>query len=143
MSIVAWDGKTIAADRQCTAGDLMLRATKIRRINNGDILAWTGTLENGMTLADWYERGADQKLWPTFQASDSWCRLIVVSKGRAYSYEQLPVKQLVEDRFAAWGSGRDLAMGALAMGATAVEAVKVASRFSSTCGMGVESFKVR
>lgn len=143
MSVVAFDGITIAADRQCSAGDLILRTTKIRRLSSGDVLAWTGTLENGLTLADWYEKGADPKLWPTFQASDSWCRLILVSKGRAYSYEQLPVKQLVEDRFAAWGSGRDLAMGALAMGATAVEAVKVASRLSSSCGLGVESFRVK
>ena len=143
MTVVVWDGKIIAADKQASQGDLKSLTTKIRRSGGGDILAWTGACENGMALADWYERGADSKEWPVFQKdAESWCRLIVASGGKVFTYEQLPVKQFVEEPFAAWGSGRDYALGALAMGANAVKAVKVASEFSTSCGLGVDSFKV-
>lgn len=143
MSVLAWDGKTLAADRQCSTGDLASRCTKIRRLPNGDLVAWTGGIENGLALADWYEKGADPKHWPNFQGTDNWCRLVVVRKGKVFTYETQPVPVPVEDRFHAWGSGRDFAMGALAMGADAVRAVKVASGLSITCGFGVNSFGVR
>ncbi len=144
MSVVAWDGKTLAADRQGTQGDLVLLACKIRRLPNNDVVAWTGEIERGLALAQWYEAGADPSRFPSFQGSENWTRLIVVpAKGRPFIFEQLPFRQTVLDRMAAWGSGRDFALGAMAMGATAERAVKVASRFASSCGFGVQSFRVR
>jgi|ERR1035437_4350763 ATP-dependent protease HslVU (ClpYQ) peptidase subunit len=143
MSVVAFDGIHIAADRQGTSGEYINRSTKIRRLLNGDVIAWTGTSENGLAVAQWYEAGADPALWPASQKGEDWSRLIVVSKGRVFTYEQLPIKRLIEDRFSAWGSGRDFALGALANGASAVEAVKVASKLSASCGMGFNSFRVR
>lgn len=144
MSVVAWDGKTIAADRQMTAGSLILRTSKIRRLLNGDIVAWTGAMENGMAVAQWYEAGADPARWPESQKGEDWSRLVVIpAKGRPFLFEQLPIKQVIQDGRAAWGSGRDFAMGAMEMGASAVEAVKVAARLCTTCGMGVDSFRVR
>lgn len=38
-----------------------------------------------------------------------------------------------------FGSGRDFALGALAMGASAYEAVKAAITFDITCGIGVDT----
>lgn len=143
MSIVAWDGKTIAADRQGSAGDLRFRTSKIWTLNNGDIVAFTGAIENGMAVAQWYENGADTAAWPASQKGEDWSRLIVVSHGKVFVFEQLPIKQAVLDRMAAWGSGRDFALGAMAMGATAEQAVKIASRFASSCGLGVQAFRVR
>lgn len=144
MSIVAWDGRTIAADRQMTAGNLILTTHKIRKLPNGDIVAWTGITENGLAVAEWYEKGADPALWPASQKGEDWSRLIVVPKrGRPFTYEQLPVKQIVHDRRAAWGSGGHFAIGAMEMGASSVQAVKVASKFCNGCGQGVDSFRVR
>ena len=143
MSVVAFDGITIAADRQATAGALIRRTSKIRRLPNGEILAWTGGLENGLAMARWYEAGADPAHFPASQKDEDWSRLLVVSKGKVFFYEQLPEKQLLMDRKGAWGAGRDFALGAMEAGASAVQAVKVASRLSNVCGLGVESFKVR
>lgn len=144
MSVIAFDGRTIAADRQITHGTLRLRGSKIRKLLNGDVLAWAGTMENGIAMAQWYEKGADPAAFPASQKTDDWCRLIVIpKKGRPFAYEQLPLKQFVYDQRAAWGLGRDFAMGAMEMGADAVMAVKIASRLCTSCGMGVESFKVR
>lgn len=42
----------------------------------------------------------------------------------------------------AWGSGRDFALGALSMGATAAEAVKIACKHSTTCGGKIHTFTI-
>lgn len=142
MSVVAWDGKTLAADKQGTNAGYAFTVTKMRRIKRGVVVAWTGTFEYGMLLAEWYAGGAKPEEWPAFQRTDGWTRLIVVEKGKAFVFEQEPVKQPVETPFDAWGCGRDYALGALAMGAGAAEAVLVASRFSTGCGLGVDSQEV-
>ena len=46
----------------------------------------------------------------------------------------------IEDRFHAWGSGRDFAMGAMQVGVDAVEAVRVANRHCVSCGNGIDHF---
>jgi ATP-dependent protease HslVU (ClpYQ) peptidase subunit len=141
MSVVVWDGYTLAADKQGTVGDLRLKTTKVVRLDTGEILAWVGPQEHGLALANWYANGCKVDEWPSTQSGEDWGKLIVVLKGRAYEYEQLPIRQSVQSIPAAWGSGRDFALGALAMGADAVGAVKVASKYSTSCGMGVDSFK--
>jgi ATP-dependent protease HslVU (ClpYQ) peptidase subunit len=69
--------------------------------------------------------------------------IVVPPKGKPFYFEQLPFKQIIEEKFAAWGSGRDFALGALAKGADAIEAVRIASRFCTSCGMGIDSIWVR
>ena len=45
---------------------------------------------------------------------------------------------LLQEEFAATGSGKDIAFGAMHMGATAVEAVEAAIRWDASCGGKVE-----
>lgn len=86
MTVVAWDGKSLAVDKQATCADMRMTTTKACRLQQGDVVA------------------------------------------------------LVFDRFMAWGSGRDFAMGAMEMGASAYRAVEVAIRHSTGCGYGIDLF---
>jgi len=139
MSVVAWDGKAVAADKQATCSSMRFTVTKLRRLGTGEVLAWTGDLDSGVLLAQWFEDGADPAKWPKCQEDkDQWVRLLVFSSAGARFYERQPVAVAIEDRFMAWGSGRDYAVGALACGKTAREAVEIAARFSTECGMGVD-----
>lgn len=138
MSVIAWDGKYLAADKQSTCGNVRGVTTKIRRLDNGDIVGWTGKLEHGLLLSEWYANGARRDEWPEFQSEEDWCRLIVSNPAGVFEYEQKPVAQRVEDSFMAWGDGRSIALGALAMGASAAQAVEIANRFSIYCGCGVD-----
>ena len=141
MSVIAWDGTHIAADKQSTVSDIRMTTTKMRRLKSGEIAAWTGSQECGLILARWYEEGADSHRWPEFQKDkENWTRLIIVSSEGAFFFEMQPVAQVVEDQFMAWGSGRDFAMGALAQGATAKEAVAIANRLCTTCGLGIDVY---
>jgi hypothetical protein len=146
MSVVVWDGKTLAADKRASNGSLAFTTTKIRLLdrNSGDvILGWTGDHDSGEMMAKWYADGADPKEWPECQKDkDAWCRLIVVNGSGACFYERQPVAIRVEDPFAAWGSGRDFALAALHLGKTAEEAVAVACHFDSGCGNGIDSLSV-
>lgn len=144
MSIVVWDGKTLAADKQVTSGELAKTGTKIRRLKNGEIVAFTDCVENGLLLMKWYENGAKVEDWPEFQKDkEDWSTLIVARNGACFYYQQQPEPQMVEDHFAAGGSGRDFAYGALATGADARKAVEIASRFNVHCGMGIDAFDLR
>ncbi|BDU76277.1 hypothetical protein [Mesoterricola sediminis] len=142
MTVIAWDGKTLAVDRMGTNGDKKFPAKKCRKTQNGDIIAWSGTLEVGITLADWWEAGRDPKTWPEAQKGEDWTRLVILMGGQVYTMEQLPVLQPVESPFHAWGSGSEFAMGAMAMGADARKAVEIASQLCPSCGFGVDAYDV-
>lgn len=144
MTIIAWDGKSLAADKRATCNGSLFTTTKIRRIKRpgriAEVLAWTGEQDAGEMLAQWYEEGASPTEFPACQKTEAWARLIVADQYGAKFFERLPVAVDVEDAFAAWGSGCDLARAALFLGKSAKEAVEVASLFDIGCGNGVDVF---
>lgn len=140
MTVIAFDGKILAADRQATLGDRRVTVSKIFKIRKA-IVACSGALPYCLSLVDWYRGGADQKEFPEYKGEDEWGCLVVYDKGIKY-YESRPFPIILQDPFAAWGSGGSYAMGAMAMGADARRAVEVAIRFDTGCGNGVEWFEV-
>lgn len=143
MTVVAWDGKTLAVDRLGDANGQRVEIVKGRiSVEHQCVFAWTGGVAEGLALADWYEKGRLQHSpYPEFQnSSDRWCRLIVADGSGVVYFEQAPIEIPVLEKFAAWGSGRDYALGAMAMGATAQQAVEVTNRLAIHCGIGVDVF---
>ena len=143
MSVVVWDGKTLAADTQTTNGNLRRNvATKIHRCaSNPDILfAGVGEYQALHALRDWIEKGADPKEFPREYAdrSGNTALWVINRNGTIARIEDGPffVKQDVTSF--ADGSGRDFAYGALEMGANAVQAVKIASYYDIYCGGGID-----
>ena len=156
MTTIAWRDQTLAADRLANSGDVTRLTTKLRLLKDAQnkvwaVVAWVGTEAQGLTLADWYNDGtvhADQQDWPDFQKTEEWTRLIVMkwmaSKHRVsiVEYEKLPIGIEVsqDNQCWAWGSGREFALGAMAHGASPVEAVEIASRFDPFSGGGVDEY---
>lgn len=144
MSIIAYDGKIIAADRQATCGDFKRTVHKlIRLVPSGVILGWTGAQDAGLTLSRWWQDGANHDKYPEFQQTDNWCRLVVLAEGKLVTYEQTPECIEMLDPIHAFGSGRDYAMGAMEMGSGAIKAVEITCKHCTGCGMGVDWFEVR
>lgn len=137
MSVIAWDGRVLAADRQVTIGSLSTTGKKLVEWE-GSAIAWTGDMAAGLVMLAWWKAGADFDKYPPSQLTDDWSRLIVANKDGVVMYERLPAAIECLDQFMAWGSGRDFALGAMDMGADARIAVGVASNFSNDCGMGVD-----
>lgn len=141
MSVIVWDGKTLAADRQVTYGQVKLEGSKIKRLADGTLLGWTGDEDTGMAMVIWYEKGADVEKLPPSQTKEDWSRLIVIyPNGRAFQYQQWGIATEIVSRPFAFGAGQDFALGALAMGADARKAVEIANQYSIGCGFGVEAY---
>lgn len=150
MSVIVWDGKTLAADRQGTTHEMRITEPKLRVLvfdphttpgPSVAVCAWTGVSVYGQELAQWYFDGADKSKYPEFQKDkEDWCRLIVADTDGCRHYERTPYPLTVNDPYMAWGGGRDFAMGALAMGADARKAVEVTNLFSIGCGGGVDAY---
>lgn len=139
MTVIAWDGRSMAADKRAVCAGVHCTTTKLRHLPSGEVLGWTGDQDAGEILAKWYADGADEAKFPDFQKDkDDWCRLIVADASGARFYERRPVSVRVEDRFYAWGSGRDFALAAMQCGKTAREAVEIAGLFDTGCGNGVD-----
>lgn len=141
MTVIARDGKTLAVDRQGTNCGMRFSATKLFQLEDGTVLAGTGVLGAVHRMKQWYENGADVSNYPDCQkTSDDWGRLIVVKPdGSVCYYEGQSVAIPSEDVPAAWGSGRDFAIGAMLAGADARRAVEITNQVAIDCGLGVDS----
>ena len=143
MTVIAWDGKTLAADRQMTWNDMRTTVCKIQRMPNGEVIGATGDSAKALGMLQWYERGAKPEAWPEWQTAEDYARLIVARPGKRLVYfDWIPVEQPIFDPFMAFGSGRDYAMAAMAMGADAVKAVEITNQFCASTGLGVDSLDV-
>lgn len=139
MTVIAWDGKSIAADKQGTSGGISATVSKTRKLKNGEVLTGYGYLSEVYALMRWYEAGAVKEDWPAFQTKEDWSGLIIMKPdGKIIHYEYMPHPHVLKERIYAWGGGSELALGALAAGATAKEAVLIASKYQIGCGKGVD-----
>lgn len=139
ITIIVWDGNILAADRCGTNQGYTFSITKIRKIN-GNLVGVSGYGYGIPILMDWLEQGADVSKWPDLQKDkERWCDMIVITPERKIlKYEQEPVAFEIEEKRHAFGSGRDYALAAMEMGADAIRAVEIASKFDSACGNGVD-----
>lgn len=140
MTVVIWDGKTLAADKQATNAGLKRRVTKLRRIR-GHLCGVAGDFDYAEEIFAWFEKGADPATYPDFQKGDNWVSFLVISPDRRIlKYERSPHPiDFTEANYYAMGSGRDFAMAAVYLGFDAATGVEVASVFESSCGLGCDT----
>ena len=142
MTCIAWDGKTLAADKRVEYVGLARTVTKIFRFNN-ELLGISGNGAQGNEMIEWYKAGAKPAAFPPKQRErDDWASLIVIRECGVFYYERTPHPCLVEDKIMAWGCGRDYALAAMHLGKTAREAVEIASVFDINCGNGEDELSL-
>jgi 20S proteasome alpha/beta subunit len=138
MTVIAWDGKTLAADKRLDNGSLICTTKKIRRI--GNLLC--GACGDGASMEEmfaWIERGRKPEEYPTkMRDKEDGSAIILIEDGVIKKYGLSPYPTIYEDRQHAIGSGRDFAIMAMYLGKTAKEAVELASVFDQNCGNGVD-----
>lgn len=141
MTVIAWDGKTLAADKLANFGGLGRAVTKIHRV--GDLLvAASGTTWAAAEALAWVERGRKPEDFPPgLRDKDDWVPILVIENRQCLLYERSPYPTEIEDGVFAMGNGRDFALAAMRMGADARRAVEVACYFCPDCGIGVDSIE--
>jgi hypothetical protein len=142
LTVIAWDGETLAADRQATSGGFKsLSFPKIHRLDDGSLVAPCGASPMGVAMIAWARAGFPPDKFPNAGRSDTqnMCWLAVIKPdGQVWEYQDLPVPFMRPGTKMAWGSGREAAMGAMLAGADAREAVLIASEIDDGCGFGVQ-----
>ena len=157
MTVVVWDGKTLATDRQANDGSMKWEAEKAWYVNHkekkdmkGSELGWVyvnshsivsgvGVLGSILKMRDWFVSGADPA---ALDVQPNTAELIVVSK-KGLSVWSTNGTSVELSAPMAFGEGREYALGAMAMGATASEAVQIANEYSLHCGKGVSCYTLQ
>lgn len=141
MTVIAWDGTTLAADRRSTNAGLIRTVKKIFRVDN-KLIGCAGSLSSCMELLNWAHEGFDPKKFPACQRdADDWASMLMIEEGRVYKFERGPIPAEFHDPFVAIGSGRDFAIAAMHCGKSAEEAVEIASLYQCDCGNGVDTLR--
>lgn len=140
MTVIAWDGKTLAADKRALASGVAKTTTKIYRVGEC-LVGFSGTLTTGMAMLDWWRNGHDPAKFPSVQNDkDEWTPFIVIFKGGPILvYERGPHPCEFDQTSYAMGSGRDFALAAMHLGYGAAKAVEVACALSVECGNGIDA----
>lgn len=139
MTVIAWDGKTLAADRAATNCGYRRTLTKIFRVPGG-MVGFAGDGSRAMALLEWFRNGRDPAAYPAFQRGDEAVGCIFIGEqGENLGYLYTPYPEVHMDRFDAIGSGRDYALAAMYLGHDARRAVEVASALDNGCGNGIDT----
>ena len=147
MTVIAWDGQTLAADRRACLGSLYRTTKKIFYHPAGCLLGYSGDADHGEEIYDWFKAGRVLAEFPAnLREKDGWGRLLVVWHPQVdvgdqpiWTFERTPHPLRFYQQPFAIGSGRDFALAAMHCGRTAAEAVEVACAFDSSCGDGVDT----
>ena len=143
MTVIAWDGKTLAADKQSTSAGYASVVTKVFRVPGG-IVGFTGSQGHAAALLAWFRGGRDPEAWPAKGGEDSAGAIFIDADGRCWGYsgDDGPHAAMFENRFNAWGAGRDYALAAMHLGKTAREACEVACLLDNCCGQGIDTLEI-
>jgi ATP-dependent protease HslVU (ClpYQ) peptidase subunit len=145
MTVIAWDGKTLAADKQCTLAGHAGKATKIFKTPEG-LVAFVGGAFHSGELLKWFMDSRPKGLYPKFtdDDEDGSAHAVFISREKIIHvyghYSESP--QIEESKFYAKGCGRDYALAAMHLGFDAITAVQVACDLDIYCGMGIDSFRL-
>lgn len=143
MTCIAWDGKTLAADKRCSENGIINTLTKIHRI--GDVLVGgSGTLSFVNAMVQWVRDGRVAADFPASQKDkDDWQPFLVIeADGSVSFYDRTCHPARYEQPQYAIGSGREIARTAMYLGKTAREAVEVACAMDSGCGNGIDTLEL-
>lgn len=130
MTTIVAHGRSMAADCQLTSANGTHYGTKLFKVN-GSIIGICGNFEQALKFIEW-RRNPDTI--PTFKNDYSVEALeLSPSQGLFYWGTEF-VAVPIEEPFYAIGSGSNFAIGAMAKGADAREALKVAAQWDAYTG---------
>lgn len=142
MTVIAWDGKTLAADRRSTHCGYASTATKIHRVPGG-IVGFSGGGAHSSALLEWFKGGRQGEYPKAIDEEHGAGSTFITDAGVILAYawhSQSP--ETIEDKFFARGAGRDYALAAMYLGHDARKAVEVACALEVSCGNGVDTLEL-
>ena len=142
MTTIAWDGRTLAADRARVNGRGTVQACLKIFDCGAYVYGGTGDFVDLTVICRWLRAGAKWKDRPAVTEGNG--GLVVRKKdGVLFILDGNPATLCEVPRgFTAAGSGSPYALAAMECGRTARQAVEVAMKFDDGTALGVDSFVV-
>lgn len=142
MTVIAWDGKTLAADKRGTVAGMAYTVTKIHRLPDG-LVAFSGGGAHAAELLNWFFGVRNPDTYPRCEDDGGAGSVMINLDGTVFMYSAAnPFPERIESPFFARGAGRDYAMAAMHLGCDARKAVEVACVFDIGCGNGIDTLKL-
>jgi hypothetical protein len=144
VTTIAFDGTTLASDRMMAGAH---NVPKIFKLKDGRYAAGCGDYDYITEIVHWLNLGSPRSNMPDLPSKNDGCAVadVIVAdpKGRVVwlTWPFLREQRLAEKQLA-WGSGSEFALGAMAAGATARQAVAIASRYDKHTGQGIDAVRV-
>ena len=141
MSVVVWDGRYLCADRAINDGHTVYPLDKIVEIYRGTTWACcVGPIHRTSRIMAYYMGRAPHGFCVT---EFNEVRMVIANHATGL-IRMLGPGQFINHGYSpcAFGDASDFAYGALAMGATAEQAVIAAQKYSATSGHGVQVVEV-
>lgn len=148
MTTITYKDGILAADSRITSGTFIITDdfTKIHKIvdsmtNKTTLCGFCGNASDWEKFLDWDEETDDPLIL------DNFCAIIIHDDGEITEYESteedktLNRLDLGKLPFYAIGSGREIAIGAMASGKSAIESIEVTKHFDSTTGGVIKSIE--
>lgn len=144
MTTIAWDGKTLAADRQITYDKTVEgEVTKIyKRKKDGALCAVAGNLPIAIRFVRWFLAGGKGEPPELEKGTATATSFVIYSPELMVKYSNTGWYEVELPNPFADGSGWELALGAMAAGATAEQAVHIASRFDTATGKNIDTLEL-
>lgn len=130
MTTIATDGQSMAADGLVTSGGTIFgrNAVKVHKLKDGRIVGIAGCANYIKPFLAWLAEGGELD-----DIGDDFEALVLNKDGTCFSYDHKG-RSLQEELPTASGSGREIALGAMAVGASPEEAVKAACQRDTSTG---------
>jgi hypothetical protein len=139
MTVIAWDGRYVAADSlKCYGSSRAMAPVQKLRVRDGIVFACTGSGALFEPMIQWYLAGKDPEKVPPCGDDHKGTTLIVfTSEGACFYKLDMPHPEELSAPDA-WGAGADFAIGAMEVGADAKTAVEAALRRETYTGGPVQ-----
>lgn len=138
MTVIVYKEGVLAADTRIVHPDSgITRGTKLFRKRVGrreHILGFAGSLSGAMTYLDWYCSGKPMPDILRNLPVDEYFGVLILIGKQLYEGDNICRPVEVESKFHAIGSGAQAALGAMRMGATALQAANIACDIDPGCG---------
>lgn len=140
MTIIAWDGTTLAADTQViTASGFKSKTNKIYEIKKDVICGWAGAQPTAIHLLNWYTNVSNDMEcdFPFIESEDYGAELMIIDKSGIISIYNSGCGSIPfypETTYFAIGSGAKFAMATMHLGYDSMKAIEVANNFDPFCG---------
>jgi hypothetical protein len=134
VTAIAYRGGIMAADSAVrSSGTLLGTVKKIVRSPDGALGASSGCAYMGGAFDDWM-RGNRKGPLELKGDTEKFSALVVLPDGTVVKYDSNGYPDRTSNEFHVGGSGWELMLGAMEMGATAERAVAVAIKYDGHCG---------